>query len=76
MTESQEQTVTPTLPSRADLATSGLTKRNQDFIWQMVQLVEGDESKATLIAEVGAKLLDGQKTGTTARQLFNTPAEA
>lgn len=76
MTESQEQTVTPTLPSRADLATSGLTKRNQDFIWQMVQLVEGDESKAALIAEVGAKLLDGQKTGTTARQLFNTPAEA
>ena len=76
MTESQEQTVTPTLPSRADLATSGLTKRNQAFIWQMVQLVEGDESKATLIAEVGAKLLDGQKTGTTARQLFNTPAEA
>ena len=37
MTESQEQTVTPTLPSRADLATSGLTKRNHDFIWQMVK---------------------------------------
>jgi len=76
MTESQEQTVTAALPTRQDLATSGLSNRNQDFIWQMVQLVEGDTTKAGLIAEVGAKLLDGQKTGATAKQLFNTPAEA
>ncbi|MBD1501437.1 DUF1129 family protein [Weissella cibaria] len=76
MTESQETQAQPALPTRVDLATSGLTKRNQEFIWQMVQLVDGDASKAGLIAEVGAKLLDGQKTGATAKQLFNTPAEA
>ncbi|MBZ6069076.1 hypothetical protein K8375_02790 [Weissella cibaria] len=53
MTESQETQAQPALPTRADLATSGLTKRNQEFIWQMVQLVDGDASKAGLIAEVG-----------------------
>ena len=76
MTESQEQTVAAALPTRQDLATSGLSNRNQAFIWQMVQLVDGDTTKAALIAEVGAKLLEGQKTGATAKQLFNTPAEA
>ncbi|WP_259703534.1 DUF1129 domain-containing protein [Weissella paramesenteroides] len=80
MTESKEQTQSqapkPTLPTVQELATSGLTNRNQEFIRQMVILANGDESKAQLITEVGAKLLTAQKTGVTAKQLYNSPAEA
>ncbi len=80
MTESKEQTQVQdtklTLPTVQELATSGLTKRNQEFIRQMVILANGDDTKAQLITEVGAKLLTAQKTGQTARQLYNSPAEA
>ncbi|GAK30079.1 putative membrane protein [Weissella oryzae SG25] len=75
MTEATEEKTVPTLPSRAELAASGLTKRNQEFMHQVVELVT-ETSQAALVAEVQTQLLAGQKTGQTAKQIFGSPAQA
>ncbi|MDR3189785.1 MAG: DUF1129 domain-containing protein [Lactobacillaceae bacterium] len=64
------------LPTRADLAKSGLSKRNQSFVYDAAQLVTDSKKQAPLVADIAAQLLAGQKTGKTAKQLFGTPAEA
>lgn len=72
----QQAVVAPKLPTRAELAESGLTKRNQEFMHKVTQLVTDVEKQGTLVDEIQAKLLTGQKSGKTAQQLYGTPAEA
>ncbi|AOT55674.1 DUF1129 family protein [Weissella soli] len=71
-----EQPVAPVFPTRADLAASGLTKRNQNFVYAVTKLATNEKTQAPVIADIAAKLLAAQKKGTTAQQLFGTPAEA
>ncbi|TYC48996.1 DUF1129 family protein [Weissella muntiaci] len=75
MTEVNEQATTPELPSRAELANSGLTNRNQLFMHQVVELAT-EPGQAELAMKIQAQLLEGQKSGQTARQMFGTPAQA
>ncbi|MDR3242044.1 MAG: DUF1129 domain-containing protein [Lactobacillaceae bacterium] len=73
MTEEQ----TPAkVPTRQDLAASGLSKRNQEFLYHTIILVTNEEKQAPLIKEIQTELLAAQKTGKTARQLYGTPADA
>lgn len=64
------------LQTRADFAASGLSKRNQDFIWDVQNQATEAQRKAGLVAQVQKELLAGQKTGQTARQIFGTPQQA
>ncbi|MDN6968398.1 DUF1129 domain-containing protein [Oenococcus sp. UCMA 17063] len=62
------------------MTNSELSKRNQEFLFHLTKLLNNSKSfddektNSTLIA-VREKLLSGQKTGKTARQLFGTPSE-
>lgn len=62
------------------MTNSELSKRNQEFIFHLTKLLSqsksfNDEKTNSTIAELQEKLLTGQKTGKTARQLFGTPTE-
>ncbi|EHN58498.1 DUF1129 family protein [Oenococcus kitaharae] len=62
------------------MANSELSKRNQEFVFHLTKLLgesksfDDDKTNST-ISNVTEKLLAGQKTGQTARQLFGTPSE-
>jgi uncharacterized membrane-anchored protein len=75
MTEN-EQTQVTSLPTRADLAASGLSNKNQEFMAHVLKMVTDEAKQAPLVAEVQEKLLEGQRSGQTARQIYGTPAEA
>lgn len=64
------------LQTRADFAASGLSKRNQEFIWDVQSQATEAQQKAGLVAQVQEQLLAGQKAGRTARQIFGTPQQA
>lgn len=64
------------LQTREDFAASGLSKRNQEFIWDVQSQATEAQQKAGLVAQVQNELLAGQKSGQTARQIFGTPQQA
>ena len=64
------------LQTRADFAASGLSKRNQEFIWDVQSQATEAQQNAGLVAQVQEQLLAGQKAGKTARQIFGTPQQA
>jgi len=64
------------LQTREDFANSGLTKRNQDFIWDVQNQATEKQLNAGLVAQIQEQLLAGQKSGHTARQIFGTPQQA
>ncbi|ABJ56113.1 DUF1129 domain-containing protein [Oenococcus oeni] len=62
------------------MTNSELSKRNQEFIFHLTKLLNNsksfnDEKTNSTLITVREKLLAGQKTGKTARQLFGTPSE-
>lgn len=65
-----------TMPTHSELAASGLSKRNQKFVYQAIELVENDGQYVSLIQKMETDLLEGQKVGKTAKQIYGTPAEA
>ncbi|MCM0582484.1 DUF1129 family protein [Weissella diestrammenae] len=64
------------MPTRQDLATSGLSKRNQQFVYAVVTLVSVPEKQLPLVQNIQNELLAGQKVGKTARQIYGTPEAA
>lgn len=66
----------PKLPTREELAATNLTKRNQEFMHQVTKLVTDVDKQGKLVQDIQAKLLVGQQSGQTAKQLFDTPANA
>ena len=56
-----------------------LTKRNEDFMFRLRKELKdsklNDEQRQTAIIDTETKLLAGQKTGKTAKQLFGTPTQ-
>lgn len=75
-TEQQSEKPRQAYASRAELAASGLTKRNQEFMWQVQEQASDDQLQAGLLAEIQANLMAGQKKGQTAKQLYGTPQAA
>ncbi|AVH75180.1 DUF1129 family protein [Weissella koreensis] len=73
--EATETEVTE-MPTHADLAESGLSNRNQKFVYQAIELVENDKQYLPLIQKMQSDLLEGQKVGKTAKQIYGTPAAA
>lgn len=62
----------------SDESFSQLTKRNRDFMLQLNRFVADgltDEAKEPIYQEMVDTLLQGQRTGQTARQLYGTPTE-
>jgi uncharacterized membrane-anchored protein len=76
MAENEQNAPVTSLPTRADLAASGLSNRNQEFMYQVTKLVTNVAKQGALVAEIQDKLLAGQHAGKTAKQLYGTPAEA
>jgi uncharacterized membrane-anchored protein len=57
-----------------------LTKRNEEFIFQLNKLLKNDDSfdsdkSKEIVSQVTKELSEGQKSGKTARQLFGTASE-
>lgn len=71
-----EEQAVPKLKNRDQLAESGLSKRNQDFMWQVQSLASADQVNTGMVADIEAQLLAGQKTGQTAKQIYGTPKQA
>lgn len=57
----------------------GLTKRNEEFVYQLNKQLDAQgikaDKKPEAMQETIDALLEGQKTGTTAKQMFGTPTE-
>ncbi|MEG0285467.1 MAG: DUF1129 family protein [Vagococcus sp.] len=57
-----------------------LTKKNDQFIFDLNKALEGsdisEEKKVLAMNDMLTQLVEGQKTGVTAKQLFGTPTEA
>lgn len=74
----EELEVREIVASNRDLETQ-LTKRNEQYIFDLKKsLVAGnlsEELQAIALSEILPQLVDGQKTGSTARQLFGTVSE-
>jgi uncharacterized membrane-anchored protein len=60
-----------------ELSDQGLTKRNEEFMFQLGKQLDAQgakpEKKTQAVEETLTALIEGQKTGTTAKQLFGTP---
>lgn len=58
---------------------TGLTKRNADFMFKLRKEIANsglnNEKQEEAIHDTEKQLLDGQKSGQTARQIFGTPSE-
>ncbi len=56
-----------------------LTKRNADFMHRLRKELQAsklsDEQRQAALIDTETQLLEGQKTGTTAKQLFGTPTD-
>ncbi|WP_419153984.1 DUF1129 family protein [Weissella viridescens] len=77
MTENKnENQAVPALKTHAELAESGLTKRNQEFMWQVQSAANDEQINAGLVAEIESNLLEAQKSGATAKQIYGTPENA
>ncbi|MBM7616876.1 putative membrane-anchored protein [Weissella uvarum] len=74
--ETQAAQTAPKLKTHEELAQSGLSKRNQDFMWQVQSLATEEQIAAGLVAEIETELLHAQKSGQTAKQLYGTPNQA
>lgn len=77
-TETVDQTQTET-SSTTTVKVQTLTKRNEDFMFQLKKHLDGKIEATQLEAELATikeALLDGQLTGATAKQLYGTPSEA
>lgn len=62
------------------MTNSELSKRNQEFIFHLTKLLKNsksfdDEKTDSTLSTVKQRLLEGQKKGRTARQIFGTPTE-
>lgn len=64
------------LPTRAELAATGLNKRNQEFVYQAAELVTDEKLGLPLIQKIYDELLVHQKQGRTAKQIYGTPEAA
>lgn len=57
-----------------------LTKKNDQFMFDLNKALEGsdisEEKKVLAMNDMLTKLIEGQKTGVTAKQLYGTPTEA
>jgi uncharacterized membrane-anchored protein len=57
-----------------------LTKKNDQFIFDLNKALEGsdisEEKKVLAMNDMLTKLIEGQKTGVTAKQLYGTPTDA
>ena len=57
-----------------------LTKKNDQFIFDLNKALEGsdisEEKKVLAMNDMLTQLIEGQKTGVTAKQLYGTPTEA
>ena len=58
---------------------AGLTRKNEDFMYQLNKQLDAQgataEAKTALLEETMTALLEGQKTGQTAKGLFGTPTK-
>lgn len=58
---------------------AGLTRKNEDFMYQLNKQLDAQgataEAKPALLEETMTALLEGQKTGQTAKGLFGTPTK-
>lgn len=65
---------------RAAFDNIGLTKRNADYLFRFNQALEATklstEKKAEIVKKTTSELLDGQKTGKTARNLYGSDINA
>lgn len=72
-----ETTETP-VATTAHAAKQTLTKRNEDFMFQLKKQLHGKmeaDQLASELTKIENELLAAQATGTTAKQLFGTPSE-
>ncbi|GAX03990.1 membrane protein [Secundilactobacillus pentosiphilus] len=65
---------------RAAFDNIGLTKRNADYLFRFNQALEATqlttEKKAEIVKQTTSELLEGQKTGKTARNLYGSDIDA
>ena len=60
--------------------TTKLTKRNEDFVFHLEKLLKDDEmfdsdKTESVLSDIKNQLSEAQKSGTTAKQLFDTPSQ-
>jgi len=73
----REQMQKESVATHHELSDQGLTKRNEEFMFQLGKQLDAlnakADKKAQVIEETMTALVEGQKKGTTAKQLFGTP---